>query len=64
MLTLDSTAATAFASSSSSYISDLQGLNTTTLQTDLTAYNNQLNVDYYLIGQMNSAASAALTIFK
>ena len=64
MLTLDSTAATAFASSSSSYISDLQGLNTTTLQTDLTGYNNQLDVDYYLIGQMNSAASAALTIFK
>jgi hypothetical protein len=34
------------------------------LQMDLSALNNQQSIDYYLISQLNTAASAAMTIFR
>jgi len=34
------------------------------LQMDLQALNNQQSVDYYLISQLNTEASAAMTIFR
>jgi hypothetical protein len=46
-----------------SYISNLQNIDTTALQADLQSYNNQLSIDYYLVGQMNAAASSELAIF-
>jgi flagellin-like hook-associated protein FlgL len=46
-----------------SYISNLQDIDTTALQADLQSYNNQLSIDYYLVGQMNAAASSELAIF-
>jgi flagellin-like hook-associated protein FlgL len=47
-----------------SYISNLQDIDATALQADLQSYNNQLSIDYYLVGQMNSAASSELAIFR
>ena len=34
------------------------------LQMDLSSLNNQQSIDYYLISQLNTAASAAMTIFR
>jgi flagellin-like hook-associated protein FlgL len=34
------------------------------LQMQLTQFNNQQSIDYYLISQMNTASQAALTIFR
>jgi flagellin-like hook-associated protein FlgL len=64
LLTATATAANSTANGLNSYISDLHGIDTTALQNNLQTYNNQLSIDYYLVGQMNAAASDELRIFR
>ena len=64
LLSATATAATSTANGLTSYISDLHGIDTTALQNSLQTYNNQQSIDYYLVGQMNAAASEELRIFR
>jgi flagellin-like hook-associated protein FlgL len=64
LLSATATAATSTADGLTSYISDLHGIDTTALQNSLQTYNNQQSIDYYLVGQMNAAASEELRIFR
>ena len=45
-------------------IDTIQSVDQTALQARLQQLNNQQSIDYYLIAQMNTAAAAALTIFR
>lgn len=63
LLSSDISNITGIKSGINSYISNLQDIDTTALQADLQSYNNQLSIDYYLVGQMNAAASSELAIF-
>ena len=45
-------------------IDSIQSVDQTALQARLQQLNNQQSIDYYLIAQMNTAAAAALTIFR
>ena len=58
------TAATGFSSGLSAYIDDLQNVDATALQAQLQVQNNQLSIDYYLVGQLNAAAAEELRIFR
>jgi hypothetical protein len=42
----------------------MQAVDSTALQAKLQGLNNQQSIDYYLVSQMNTAAQAALTIFR
>lgn len=64
LLSATSSAASSTADGLNNYISDLHGIDTTALQNSLQTYNNQLSIDYYLVGQMNAAASDELRIFR
>jgi flagellin-like hook-associated protein FlgL len=58
------TAAGGFSSGLNAYIDDLQNIDATALQGQLQVYNNQLSIDYYLVGQLNAAAAEELRIFR
>jgi len=45
-------------------VDTIQNVDQTALQARLQQLNNQQSIDYYLIAQMNTAAAAALTIFR
>jgi flagellin-like hook-associated protein FlgL len=45
-------------------IDSIQNVDATKLQSQLQVFNNQQSIDYYLVSQMNTAASAVLTIFR
>jgi flagellin-like hook-associated protein FlgL len=45
-------------------VDSMQSIDSTALQAKLQSLNNQQSIDYYLISQMNTAASAALSIFR
>ena len=45
-------------------VASIQDVDQTALQAKLQQLNNQQSIDYYLISQMNTAAQAALTIFR
>ena len=45
-------------------VDSIQNVDQTALQAKLQQLNNQQSIDYYLISQMNTAAAAALTIFR
>jgi flagellin-like hook-associated protein FlgL len=45
-------------------VDSIQNIDETALQARLQQLNNQQSIDYYLISQMNTAAAAALTIFR
>jgi flagellin-like hook-associated protein FlgL len=58
------TATMSFSSGLSDYIDDLQNVVATALQAQLQVHNNQLSIDYYLVGQLNAAAAEELRIFR
>jgi flagellin-like hook-associated protein FlgL len=45
-------------------VDSIQNIDETALQARLQQLNNQQSIDYYLISQMNTAAAAALAIFR
>ena len=45
-------------------VDSMQSIDSTALQAKLQSLNNQQSIDYYLVSQMNTAASAALSIFR
>jgi flagellin-like hook-associated protein FlgL len=45
-------------------VDSMQSIDSTALQAKLQSLNNQQSIDYYLISQMNTAAAAALSIFR
>jgi flagellin-like hook-associated protein FlgL len=45
-------------------VDSIQNIDETALQARLQQLNNQQSIDYYLIAQMNTAAAAALAIFR
>jgi flagellin-like hook-associated protein FlgL len=45
-------------------VDTIQSIDQTALQARLQQLNNQQSIDYYLIAQMNTAAAAALTLFR
>jgi flagellin-like hook-associated protein FlgL len=45
-------------------VDSMQAVDSTALQAKLQSLNNQQSIDYYLVSQMNTAAQAALTIFR
>jgi len=45
-------------------VDTIQSVDQTALQARLQQLNNQQSIDYYLIAQMNTAAAAALTLFR
>ena len=58
------TAALSMATNLQSTVDTIQNVDETALQAKLQQLNNQQSIDYYLISQMNTAASAMLTIFR
>lgn len=58
------TAALSMANNLQSTVDTIQNIDETALQAKLQQLNNQQSIDYYLISQMNTAASAMLTIFR
>jgi flagellin-like hook-associated protein FlgL len=54
----------AIATNLQSTIDSIQKPNQAELQMKLSQLNNQQSIDYYLISQLNTAASAAMTIFR
>jgi len=63
---LDSSAAASLSLSTNlqATVDSIQAVDQTALQAKLQQLNNQQSIDYYLISQMNTAAQAALTIFR
>jgi flagellin-like hook-associated protein FlgL len=63
---LDATAAASLSLSTNlqATVDSIQNIDQTALQAKLQQLNNQQSIDYYLISQMNTAAQAALTIFR
>jgi len=63
---LDSSAAASLSLSTNlqATVDSIQSVDQTALQAKLQQLNNQQSIDYYLISQMNTAAQAALTIFR
>ena len=63
---LDSSAAAAASLSTNlaNTVSSITDIDQTSLQAKLQQLNTQQSIDYYLISQMNTAAQAALTIFR
>jgi flagellin-like hook-associated protein FlgL len=63
---LDSSAAASLSLSTNlaNTVASIQDVDQTALQAKLQQLNNQQSIDYYLISQMNTAAQAALTIFR
>ncbi|MEI6837852.1 MAG: hypothetical protein WCK56_08645, partial [Alcaligenaceae bacterium] len=63
---LESSAAAALSLSTNlaNTVSSITDIDQTALQAKLQQFNNQQSIDYYLISQMNTAAAAALTIFR
>jgi flagellin len=57
-------AANSMATNLQSTVDSIQNIDSTALQAKLQSLNNQQSIDYYLISQMNTAASAMLTIFR
>jgi hypothetical protein len=47
-----------------STIDSIQNIDQSSAQAQLQQLNNQQSIDYYLVSQMNTAAAAALTIFR
>lgn len=58
------TAALSMATNLQGTVDTIQNIDETALQAKLQQLNNQQSIDYYLISQMNTAASAMLTIFR
>ena len=58
------TAALSMATNLQSTVDTIENIDETALQAKLQQLNNQQSIDYYLISQMNTAASAMLTIFR
>ncbi len=58
------TAALSMATNLQSTVDTIENVDETALQAKLQQLNNQQSIDYYLISQMNTAASAMLTIFR
>ncbi len=58
------TAALSMATNLQNTVDTIQNVDETALQAKLQQLNNQQSIDYYLISQMNTAASAMLTIFR
>jgi hypothetical protein len=63
---LDASAAAALSLSTNlqATVDSIQNIDETALQARLQQLNNQQSIDYYLISQMNTAAAAALAIFR
>jgi flagellin-like hook-associated protein FlgL len=63
---LDANAAAALSLSTNlqATVDSIQNIDETALQARLQQLNNQQSIDYYLISQMNTAAAAALAIFR
>ena len=55
---------TTISQSLSSTITSIEQPNAQQLQQDLAALNNQQNINYWILNQMNQAASAVLTLFR
>lgn len=55
---------TTISQSLSSTITSIQQPNAQQLQQELAALNNQQNINYWILNQMNQAASAVLTLFR
>jgi flagellin-like hook-associated protein FlgL len=59
-----SSAAASLATNLQATVDSMQAVDSTALQAKLQQLNNQQSIDYYLVSQMNTAAQAALTIFR
>jgi flagellin-like hook-associated protein FlgL len=63
-LNAQSSASASLATNLQATVDSMQAVDSTALQAKLQALNNQQSIDYYLVSQMNTAAQAALTIFR
>ena len=63
-LTAQATGAASLAINLQSTVDSIQNIDQTALQAQLQQLNNQQTVDYYLVSQMNTEASAMLSIFR
>lgn len=63
-LEAQSSASSSLATNLQATVDSMQAVDSTALQAKLQSLNNQQSIDYYLISQMNTAAQAALTIFR
>ena len=59
-----SSASASLATNLQATVDSMQAVDSTALQAKLQSLNNQQSIDYYLVSQMNTAAQAALTIFR
>jgi hypothetical protein len=63
-LTAQATGAASLATNLQATVDSIQNIDQTALQAQLQQLNNQQTVDYYLVSQMNTEASAMLSIFR
>ena len=63
-LNAQSSASASLATNLQATVDSMQAVDSTALQAKLQGLNNQQSIDYYLVSQMNTAAQAALTIFR
>ncbi len=63
-LSAQATGAASLAINLQSTVDSIQNIDQTALQAQLQQLNNQQTVDYYLVSQMNTEASAMLSIFR
>jgi flagellin-like hook-associated protein FlgL len=63
-LNAQSSASASLATNLQATVDSMQAVDSTALQAKLQSLNNQQSIDYYLVSQMNTAAQAALTIFR
>jgi flagellin-like hook-associated protein FlgL len=63
-LNAQSSASASLATNLQATVDSMQAIDSTALQAKLQQLNNQQSIDYYLVSQMNTAAQAALTIFR
>ena len=63
-LTAQATGAASMATNLQATVDSIQNIDQTAMQAQLQQLNNQQSVDYYLVSQMNTEASAMLSIFR
>ena len=63
-LSAQATGAASLATNLQSTVDSIQNVDQTAMQAQLQQLNNQQTVDYYLVSQMNTEASAMLSIFR